>query len=153
MNAFVGKRLAEERKRLRLNQDAFAEQGGVKRAAQVNYEGGKRSPDTDYLERVAQIGVDVLYVITGRRLSSDSDEVPETLSNPESPVKTRGYDESEPEAENRNAVPISGLELEPDEAQWLEWYRQIKPEDRKLVEPVVRGFADRGKGQQIKDAG
>ncbi len=61
----VGKRLAEERKRLGLNQTDFAEAGGIKRASQVNYETGRRSPDSDYWEAVAKIGVDVQYVLTG----------------------------------------------------------------------------------------
>ena len=45
------------------------------------------------------------------------------------------------------AYPSSVSELGADEQQWLHWYRQIKPGDRELVEPVVRGFADRGKRQ------
>lgn len=48
-----------------MSQTAFATAGGVGRRAQVNYESGERAPDTDYLARVAEIGVDVQYVITG----------------------------------------------------------------------------------------
>lgn len=62
-----GARLQEERERLALNQTDFAEIGGVKKRAQVNYESGERSPDADYLARLAGAGVDVLYVLTGRR--------------------------------------------------------------------------------------
>lgn len=60
-------RLKEERKRLKLNQELFATHGGVKRDAQINYENGSRKPDSAYIEAIASIGVDVLYVVTGRR--------------------------------------------------------------------------------------
>ncbi|AZY53276.1 helix-turn-helix domain-containing protein [Bordetella avium] len=63
----IGDRLREERTRLDRNQDEFAEIGGVQRRAQSNYERGERWPDADYLSRVAEAGVDVLYVVTGRR--------------------------------------------------------------------------------------
>ncbi len=67
-------RLREERKRLGLNQVDFAEIGGVKKGAQINYERGERSPDADYLSGVAAAGVDVLYVITGVRAPITDDE-------------------------------------------------------------------------------
>jgi transcriptional regulator with XRE-family HTH domain len=60
-------RLIEERKRFGLSQAAFGEAGGVQKRAQINYEKGERHPDAAYLERLAAIGVDVLYVLTGRR--------------------------------------------------------------------------------------
>ncbi|EIJ33331.1 helix-turn-helix domain-containing protein [Thiothrix nivea] len=60
-------RLREERKRIGMNQTEFAEAGGVQISAQTNYERGVRNPDWDYLERISDLGVDVLYVVTGRR--------------------------------------------------------------------------------------
>jgi len=63
----VGKRLKEERERLRLTQDVMAKAGGVGKGTQINYEQDYRSPDTNYLVGVDGIGVDVLYVITGHR--------------------------------------------------------------------------------------
>jgi transcriptional regulator with XRE-family HTH domain len=65
----TGDRLREERERTGLNQVAFAALGGVKKLAQINYEKGERSPDADYLAGLAAAGVDVLYVITGQRLT------------------------------------------------------------------------------------
>jgi transcriptional regulator with XRE-family HTH domain len=59
--------LQEERKRCGLSQAAFGDVGGVQKRAQINYENGERSPDADYLSRIAGFGVDVLYVLTGRR--------------------------------------------------------------------------------------
>jgi transcriptional regulator with XRE-family HTH domain len=60
-------RLREERVRLGVTQDTLATAGGVQRRAQANYEAGERAPDVSYLAGVAKHGVDVLYVITGRR--------------------------------------------------------------------------------------
>lgn len=60
-------RLKAERSRLRLSQAAMAEAGGVGLNSQSNYENGHRSPDAEYLARVAAIGVDVTYLLTGVR--------------------------------------------------------------------------------------
>lgn len=65
MGNFV--RLREERERLGLSQAEFGERAGVTKQSQHMYEAGKRSPDSNYLTSVALQGVDVLYVITGRR--------------------------------------------------------------------------------------
>lgn len=50
-----------------LNQSDLAAIGGVAKTSQFNYEKGERCPDAAYLAAVAEKGVDVLYVITGRR--------------------------------------------------------------------------------------
>jgi transcriptional regulator with XRE-family HTH domain len=69
----IGDRLCEERKRLGLSQGAMGEIGGVKANAQGNYEKGDRFPDAAYLAALAEIGVDVLYVVTGRRTPRPAD--------------------------------------------------------------------------------
>jgi len=48
-----------------LSQKVFGEIGGVEANAQGKYESGGRAPKADYLSRVAEKGVDVLYVLTG----------------------------------------------------------------------------------------
>lgn len=63
----IGDRLRSERERVGVSQDAFAESAGVQRRTQGNYERGERFPDAEYLSRIAAVGVDVLYVVTGRR--------------------------------------------------------------------------------------
>lgn len=63
----IGSRLKEERERLGLNQTAFGDAAGVGRKTQFNYESEERSPDANYLAAVAEMGVDVRYVITGSR--------------------------------------------------------------------------------------
>ena len=61
-----GERLKKERQRLGMNQDDFAEVGGVKKRAQISYEKDERSPDAAYLCAILEIGVDVWYVMTGQ---------------------------------------------------------------------------------------
>lgn len=63
----IGARLRQERERLSLSQRAFGEIGGVEANAQGKYESGERTPKGDYLAAVAEIGVDVLYVLLGRK--------------------------------------------------------------------------------------
>lgn len=63
----LGSRLREERKRLGLLQPAFAEIGGVKRVTQHLYEQNERVPDANYLLRMHEHGVDLIYVLLGKR--------------------------------------------------------------------------------------
>lgn len=65
-----GSRLKEERKRLGLNQAQLAELASTTNVSQSRYENGERSPDCDYLSRVAEAGVDVMYILSGRRDTS-----------------------------------------------------------------------------------
>jgi transcriptional regulator with XRE-family HTH domain len=67
MNA-IGKRLKEERLRLKMSQSALGSIGGIETNAQGNYESGLRYPRADYLSRIAQAGIDVAYVVTGLQL-------------------------------------------------------------------------------------
>lgn len=66
-NDDIPTRLREERERLGLSQVEVGSFAGIDRKTQGNYESGKRSPDATYLGALAAQGVDVLYVITGRR--------------------------------------------------------------------------------------
>lgn len=56
-----------ERLRLGLNQSALAEIGGVSKATQVAYEADSTRPDAGYLSRVSEAGLDVHWLLTGRR--------------------------------------------------------------------------------------
>jgi transcriptional regulator with XRE-family HTH domain len=62
-----GKNLKVERLRLGLNQSELAQIGGVSKATQVAYEADKTRPDATYLARVSEAGVDVHWLLTGRR--------------------------------------------------------------------------------------
>lgn len=62
-----GERLASERKRLGLRQAEFAALVGTDVPKQSLYETGRRELRADYLARLADAKVDVLYVLTGER--------------------------------------------------------------------------------------
>jgi transcriptional regulator with XRE-family HTH domain len=62
-----GSRLAEERKRLGLKQAEFAELVGTDVPKQSLYENDRRELRADYLARLANAEVDIVYVLTGRR--------------------------------------------------------------------------------------
>lgn len=66
----LAERLKEERERIGINQTAFGAVAGVGKTTQINYESGKRIPDATYLAAVGVLGVDILYVVTGVRVSS-----------------------------------------------------------------------------------
>jgi len=64
----IGKRLKEERERLKISQTSFAEIAGVHRKSQANYETDASTPDLAYIEalKAAKIDVDVRYITEGK---------------------------------------------------------------------------------------
>lgn len=70
----IGNRLKEERARLGLTQEKMALIGGVQKRAQARYEAGERCPDGHYLSLIAELGVDVNYVLTGRRTAANNED-------------------------------------------------------------------------------
>jgi transcriptional regulator with XRE-family HTH domain len=66
-----GARLAEERKRLGLKQAEFASLVGTDVPKQSLYENDRRELRADYLARLADAKVDVVYVLTGQRTQGD----------------------------------------------------------------------------------
>lgn len=62
-----GARLAEERRRLGLKQAEFAGLAGTDVPKQSLYENERRELRAEYLARLPEMGVDVVYVLTGRR--------------------------------------------------------------------------------------
>lgn len=62
-----GGRLAEERKRLGLKQAEFASLVGTDVPKQSLYENDRRELRADYLARLADADIDVVYVLTGQR--------------------------------------------------------------------------------------
>lgn len=66
-----GSRLAEERKRLGLKQAEFAALVGTDVPKQSLYENDRRELRADYLARLADAKVDIVYVLTGHRAEGD----------------------------------------------------------------------------------
>lgn len=52
---------------MKLSQAAFAALGGVSRGSQIAYEQGRADPAASYLQKLAEAGINVGYLLTGRR--------------------------------------------------------------------------------------
>lgn len=65
--AQIGDRLREERFRISMQQIDMAEACGVSRRALSTWEKGEQAPNAATLSKMASMGVDVLYVVTGQR--------------------------------------------------------------------------------------
>lgn len=63
----IGERLKEERDRLGLTQPQFAEAAGAAKRTLIEWEKGATAPNAVQLSALKEIGVDVLYVVTGQR--------------------------------------------------------------------------------------
>lgn len=72
-----GNRLREERKRIGLSQIELAERLAMHRQTQRLYETGKNSPDTNYLQSVMALGMDVQYLLTGTRSLTPAEGITE----------------------------------------------------------------------------
>ncbi|EIS8437970.1 helix-turn-helix transcriptional regulator [Salmonella enterica] len=84
----LGSRLKDERKRLGMNQTKFVELIGVSRGSQVAYEADKKIPGGTYLASIEKVGVDVLYVLTGKRTPKSEGL---TTENPEEKALLENY--------------------------------------------------------------
>lgn len=62
----MGARLAQERTRLKLKQPAMAKHMGVVTRTYTKYEAGGEEISAGALARLAAIGVDILYIVTGK---------------------------------------------------------------------------------------
>ncbi|NVZ43718.1 helix-turn-helix transcriptional regulator [Pseudomonas tolaasii] len=94
----AGERLREEREKTGQNQTDFGKAAGVSRGTQRAYELQTSSPDIRYLCAVQEMGVDVHYVLTGSRVSTDSG----ALSERE--VALIGHFRNLPDGEQANLV-------------------------------------------------
>lgn len=63
----IADRLREERERLALTQEVFADAAGAKRRTLIDWEKGVSSPTAVQLSALAKIGADVQYILTGKR--------------------------------------------------------------------------------------
>lgn len=60
----------EERRRLKLNQQELADAVGISKRSIGNYERGERTPDAEVLVKLGEVGVNVCYLLTGKRIST-----------------------------------------------------------------------------------
>lgn len=123
-----------------MSQPAFAKAGGVQKRAQINYEKDERQPDAAYLSAIAQIGVDVLYVLTDQRLPNAA--LTPHLTEAENPV-------TQPlAAESRGAYHLSRREQ-----ALLENYRGSDEQGRRAVESTASALAHRDGASQERKGG
>ena len=87
----IGKRLKEERQRAGLSQPALAAIAGASKSAVISWEKGTSAPTATALAELADAGIDVLYVVTGKRaperseddfIAQDLDEIERDLLEP-----------------------------------------------------------------------
>lgn len=67
----IGRRLKEERERIKLSQAALAASIEVGRRTLIDWEKDASSPTGVQLSALSKAGMDVLYIITGQRLRGD----------------------------------------------------------------------------------
>lgn len=77
----IAERFKEVREQLELSQVAMGAIGGLKKNTIINYEKGESSPTAEYLSALAKIGVDVLYLVTGQRMTATLDDNERILLN------------------------------------------------------------------------
>ncbi|MDO8941510.1 MAG: helix-turn-helix transcriptional regulator [Methylicorpusculum sp.] len=70
MSTVQGKRLTEERERLRLSLQSLGDMYAIDADTQQQFETGKRVPSPDYWHAISQFGVDVAYVLAGVRTAN-----------------------------------------------------------------------------------
>lgn len=77
LNSDISERLLIERKRLGLQQDDARKALDVAYSTMSRYENGHRSPDMVMAKKLYDIGYDIGYVITGKRLNESAGDLTE----------------------------------------------------------------------------
>jgi transcriptional regulator with XRE-family HTH domain len=136
-------RLRQERLRLGLSQEEFGKRGGVRKQAQIKYEQGKRQPDLNYLARIAVIGADVAYILTG-------DNPAHRATYDAIRAATAGVADArgtmEQHAATRDAYAMQRLlaspELDAIEAYLIADYRRCVPNDQDTISKLAARLAN-----------
>ena len=100
----MGKRLREERARLKKEQPEMADMLGAKRRTYQDWERGISAVSSECLGVAAALGVDVMYVLTGQRLQP----VESTLT-PEERALLDNYQHSDEEARRSARLVLNAL--------------------------------------------
>ena len=72
----IGERLKEERERLGFTIPAFAEAAGAKKNTVIDWQKDVSSPPATRLAALMEVGVDVMYVLTGQRTPAQTAKRP-----------------------------------------------------------------------------
>lgn len=157
------KRLQEERRRLGLTQDEFAEIGGVKRRAQINYESGDRCPDGHYFAAISAAGADVQYILTGVR-SINPPVKPSTIDQHQALIKAAAEMATKFNLPEEGAADLLGMiyaigsqntellcaanTLRPDQAALLDNVEHCAKEDQEAIKRLAQSAAKAGKEEK-----
>lgn len=143
VDAQRGARLAQERKRLDMTQQAAAEAVGIRREMWARYEAGAE-PGADVTGRMAQAGVDLSYVLTGE---TQLERARRTAANAIPPAMQTDIDRlrrlqetiraGPAQPASRVAVPLT----DPSERKLLDSYRRCAPSDKKRALDFVARLA------------
>lgn len=125
-NNLFAERLKEERGKLGLNQEDFGKACGVKKLAQFNYEKGERKPDSEYLQKAHEIGVDVSYLLTG--IHSDTLKESAEIDN----YQIDGA------VQNIESTRINAMLNEPEVIEGLE---SMSKEQAEIMKQLIKSFA------------
>lgn len=175
--AFTPARLRTERERLGYKLNEFAELMGITRQTQAKYEKLQRNPDSDYLDKAASLGIDVLYLVTGTRFSSEPaikeqldsgksikdvvadllQKLPEPRSDLEtdqfpSEVKAKkeksvGYNESDQKTENGSDDPIHERQIGSQQDESVRNYEATFDSESFVKIPLYNVHAAAGPGK------
>ncbi len=81
INVTTGTRLREERERLGLSQPKLAELLNTTKKTVFSWESGRTAPDAFVLEKLAEAGMDLTYLLTGVRITNVVISGMETINN------------------------------------------------------------------------
>ena len=127
------------------SQTLFGNIAGVSKNTQINYENDGSLPSSEYLIRIAILGADIQYILTGiRSVNSDRAAIAAQIEN-NSGNKVDGqqnyYTTLYKEQKILTKKNIEELETR-DRQIWLELYDLLNKDDRKRLLAIGSSLAD-----------
>lgn len=110
----IGLRIKEERERLSLTQQGIADAIGVAKRTFIDWEKDRTSPTAVQLSALADIGVDVLYVVTGMR----SQATAHYQASPEKQELMDAFDEMSPD-QRRAILEVGKVLAQPKPSKFV----------------------------------
>lgn len=93
----VGKRLRAERTRLGFNVRDFAAKAGVGAGSQSRYENDQSLPDSDYLNKISELGAEIFWIMRGSEEDDEARDVRTAAYPPEVREMLANYELCPPE--------------------------------------------------------
>lgn len=123
MSNTLATRLREERKKLNVTQQVIADRVFITRETWSRYESGKINPGSEVLVKLAKLGVDTQYILTGKKgLEADAVPVPISIAETSATYKTT-------------------LQLSKQELELIRHFRKVDAEGKQTIESVAKTLA------------